>query len=391
MAHLGDVADLIGGGTPSKSVSDYWSGDIPWASVRDLKARWLTSTEFKISQNAVEESSTHVIPSGQVVIATRVGLGKVVQLGQPTAINQDLRAIIPKNPQTLDPDFIYYWYLTVANDVLAAGQGATVLGVKVPYVASLEIPLPPLDEQKRIVAKLDEVMEADWVLTASKDAKTKELRSLIERISGSCFEELLGNPEVAVHPLKDIVDSVNVGFVGTSTNDRDPNGIPYLTARNIKAGYLDYQDMDRISNEFHTQHKKSQVSSGDVVVVRIGNSGQAAPVPPSLPVAHAADLVVIRQPQRVTPNFLTAYLNSPQGRHFSLSKTGGTTRRTLNTSVVAEMPVPVPSLSKQDAVTSRLDAASHAVEELLQLHKRQISETSQLVSSLLRKELRGAA
>ncbi len=157
LVSLGSVANLVGGGTPSKSNPDFWDGDTPWASVRDMKDRWLSSTQFSVTNDGVRASATHVIPKGNVVVATRVGLGKVVQVEQPTAINQDLRAIIPKATAKLDPNFIFYWYQTVSKQVISAGTGATVQGVKIPTIANLQIPLPPLDEQKRIVAKLDEV------------------------------------------------------------------------------------------------------------------------------------------------------------------------------------------------------------------------------------------
>jgi type I restriction enzyme S subunit len=166
---LGDVVFLFGGGTPSKQEETFWGGRIPWASVRDLRARWLDETEFKITGPALNSSASRIIPAGNVVICTRVGLGKVVQVKQDTAINQDLKGLIPKDPGRLCPDFIYYWYLTVANHVVSMGTGATVQGVKVDTVANLRIPLPPLDEQKRIVAKLDEAQRQIDQLTGNLD------------------------------------------------------------------------------------------------------------------------------------------------------------------------------------------------------------------------------
>ena len=93
---LGEVCTLIGGGTPSKSNKTYYTGNVPWATVRDMNSDFLIRTEFKINEKAVKESATHIIPKGNVIIATRVGLGKVCLLKNDTAINQDLKGIIPK-------------------------------------------------------------------------------------------------------------------------------------------------------------------------------------------------------------------------------------------------------------------------------------------------------
>jgi type I restriction enzyme S subunit len=90
---LGNICTLIGGGTPAKKNEDFYKGEIPWATVRDMNVDVITQTEFKITEEAIKNSSTNIINAGNVVIATRVGLGKVCLVNQDTAINQDLRGI----------------------------------------------------------------------------------------------------------------------------------------------------------------------------------------------------------------------------------------------------------------------------------------------------------
>jgi type I restriction enzyme S subunit len=99
---LGSVCQVIGGGTPPKNKPEYYSGGIPWATVRDMRSEIITETECKITKEAVKASATNIIPKGNVVIATRVGLGKVCLLGQDTAINQDLRGVVPLDSRVLE-------------------------------------------------------------------------------------------------------------------------------------------------------------------------------------------------------------------------------------------------------------------------------------------------
>jgi len=108
---LGEVCEVIGGGTPSKDKahSAFYSGDIRWATVRDMKGDLISDTEFKITKEAVKGSSTNIIPKGNVVIATRVGLGKVCLIEHDTAINQDLRGIVPKDAGKLAVPFLFWW------------------------------------------------------------------------------------------------------------------------------------------------------------------------------------------------------------------------------------------------------------------------------------------
>ena len=118
---LGEVCHLIGGGTPSKDNADFYTGNIPWATVRDMRSDVITDTEHKITEAAIKSSSTNIIPSGSVIIATRVGLGKVCLLNQDTAINQDLRGIYPKDKTKLSARFLFWWLKSVSNVIVAEG------------------------------------------------------------------------------------------------------------------------------------------------------------------------------------------------------------------------------------------------------------------------------
>lgn len=186
---LGDVCRIIGGGTPSKANSSFYVGDIPWATVRDMKAEVLTKTECLISKEAVTQSATNIIPRNNVIIATRVGLGKVCLFVKDTAINQDLRGVIPKDPQKLDVRFLLRWFQSIAKTIEDEGTGLTVKGVKLPFVKSLPIPLPPLPEQKRIVAILDEAFEGIGRAVANAEKNLANARELFESYLNAVFTQ----------------------------------------------------------------------------------------------------------------------------------------------------------------------------------------------------------
>lgn len=177
---VGDVCSIVGGGTPSRSNAAFYGGEIPWATIRDMKADWIETTEFSITPTAVKSSATNVLPAGTVIVASRVGLGKVCRLRRDTAINQDLRGFIPKSAKQLDPQYLFLWFKSVADQIVAAGTGATVQGVTLPFLRSLQIPLPPLKEQRRIVAVLDEAFAAIATATANAEKNLANARELFE-------------------------------------------------------------------------------------------------------------------------------------------------------------------------------------------------------------------
>lgn len=151
---LGDVLyDIVGGGTPSKSVPEYFQGSIPLMTVKDMKNSRPVETGFNITEEALADSSSKVVPADTVIIATRMGLGKVVRPKMATAINQDLKALFPSG--ALDKSFLENWLISVASKIEAMGTGTTVKGVRLNEIRELQIPLAPLNEQRRIVEKIE--------------------------------------------------------------------------------------------------------------------------------------------------------------------------------------------------------------------------------------------
>ena len=152
---LGEVVlSNIGGGTPSKSNPNYWNGNISWASVKDLAMDSLNlkNTFDKISELGLRNSTSNLIPSGTIIICTRMGLGKIVISDIDVAINQDLRALIFSN--FIFKKYFVYFYKTLKFN----GQGLTVKGITLDEIYNILLPLPPLSEQQRIVDKLEEIL-----------------------------------------------------------------------------------------------------------------------------------------------------------------------------------------------------------------------------------------
>jgi type I restriction enzyme S subunit len=183
---IGDVCKIIGGGTPSKSKPHYYNGNIPWASVRDMKSELLEKTEFCITEEAVKNSSTNIISRGNIIIATRVGLGKVCLLKNDTAINQDLKGIIPIN-NIIRVKYLFYWFKFVAKEIISHGVGATVQGVKLDFVNRLLIPVPNILQQDHLINKLDCLTEETNQLLKNYEQKLVSLEELKKSILQKAF------------------------------------------------------------------------------------------------------------------------------------------------------------------------------------------------------------
>ncbi len=161
MVVLREIAELRGGGTPSKEIPEYWNdGKIDWITCSDFSDNemYIQDSIRKITEKGLKESSASLIPANTLILVTRVSLGKMAFAKKPTAINQDLTAII-FNESRINKFFVYYYLKSIADIIESNGHGATVKGVTREFVKDLSIPLPPISEQESIVKAIDEEMQ----------------------------------------------------------------------------------------------------------------------------------------------------------------------------------------------------------------------------------------
>lgn len=178
---------IIGGGTPSKRIPEYWGGNLPWASVKDLKqGKYLAKTVDFITEKGLNNSSSNLIPIDSLIICTRMGLGKICINQIPITINQDLKAV--KLSSFISIDYVYNWYKTL----IIKGSGMTVAGIKQEELLSFNIPLPSFNEQKAIVKIVEQLTKEVEQL----EALTEERIQLKEKFSTSALKQLTINDTV---------------------------------------------------------------------------------------------------------------------------------------------------------------------------------------------------
>ncbi len=174
---LGELFNSISsGGTPSKREPKFWNGDIPWASVKDLGfCKFIESTQDYITKEGLTAGSK-LADAGDILICTRMGLGKIAVVKKAVAFNQDLKAV--KLSSCVSVDFFVNTYATVK----IKGTGTTVEGIKQEQLQEYVICLPPLAEQHRIVAKIDELMALCDQLELRSESQLAAHQTLVETL-----------------------------------------------------------------------------------------------------------------------------------------------------------------------------------------------------------------
>lgn len=173
---LGKLGKLTGGGTPSKSNPDYWNGDIPWISAKDMKCDRVYDSIDHITEEAIEKSSTRKIDRGSILFVVR---GMILRHTFPVAItdriitvNQDIKTLIPEKPEM--SEYLFVAVKSIAQNILFSTKEAThgTKRIETPILQNWAIPIPPLEEQQEIVHQVEKLFKkADAIEQRYQKAK----------------------------------------------------------------------------------------------------------------------------------------------------------------------------------------------------------------------------
>jgi type I restriction enzyme S subunit len=388
---LGEVCDIIGGGTPSKKNEEFYTGKIYWATVRDMKEDIISETECKITEEAVKKSATNIIKKGNVVIATRVGLGKICLVAQDTAINQDLRGIVPKNSDQLLIRFLFWWFKSISKIIIDAGTGATVQGVKVTFVKALKIPLPPLEEQKQIVTILDEAFEGIDKAIENTEKNLANAREIFESYLNSIF--INKGDDWVEKKLGDVCEFKNgINFDKTQKGNQ---GILTVDVLNMYSenNYLSLDSLYRVDKEIK---KDYLLKKGDLLFVRSSvkreGVGWAAYFPDFFESVTFCGFIIrarIIEKFIIDPDFLVYYFRSKRSREEIIAKAKQATITNINQGLLSELLITYPVHKKQIQIITTINELKEETQRLETIYKRKIEALKELKQSILQKAFTG--
>ena len=390
------ILRIVGGGTPSKSKPEYYQGKIPWMSVKDMNKHVLHDTVDHISQAAVDNSSTNVIPAGTPIVATRMSLGKIVVADFDSAINQDLKALVL--PAEVHRDYLVYWYRSVARQIEQMGTGTTVKGIRLGALKGLNFVLPPLAEQKVIADKLDTLLAQ----VENTKARLERIPQILKRfrqsvlaaaVNGRLTEEWRSgdNPEQTFKKLGQAGIEVKTGPFGSALHKSDyvNGGIPVINPMHISNGTIKPSEAMTISHEKYTSLEAWHLRKGDVVVGRRGEMGRASVVESDESQLCGTGSMILRVGEDALPKYLEIILRSPTAVSYFNSASVGSTMVNLNQKVIKNLEVYFPSLSEQTEIVRRVDQLFAHADRIEQQVNNAQARVSNLTQSILAKAFRG--
>ena len=153
---IGEIYEVVGGGTPSTASDEYWGGDVPWITSADIDDLRDVKVRRHVTPKGIRNSTTTMVPQGTLLVATRVGLGKIAIANTPICFSQDLQGLVQR-PDLVVPEYCLYYLSSELQRLKFDGRGTTISGITKKQLKDTPFPLAPYSEQRRIVARVEEL------------------------------------------------------------------------------------------------------------------------------------------------------------------------------------------------------------------------------------------
>ena len=369
---LGDVCTVVGGSTPKTNIPEYWGGGNYWVTPAELTGdKYIESTERTITDEAVAKTNLTLLPVGTVLLSSRAPIGKVCITRSPMYCNQGFKNIVCS--KSLYNEYVYWWLKGKTDYLNSLGVGATFKEISKRSVEQIVIPVPPLEEQSRIVAELD-------LLTGiidKQNAQLKELDNLALAIFYDMFGDPIENPKGwDVKKLGDLSTSVSYG---TSSPSSTVGKYKYLRMNNITyEGFLDLTDLKYIDMD-DAEFEKYSVREGDVLFNRTNSMdliGKTTYIHDMEPMIIAGYIIRVRLADSVLPVYVSKFMNTPamKKKLRGMAK-GAVNQANINSKELKSIDILIPPLALQQSFAEKIQS----IEKQKETIRASIADTQKLL------------
>ncbi len=384
---LAELAEVITKGTtPTTLGHEFTETGIPFLRVQNIeggKVNFERDTLF-IDERTHEALSRSRIRPGDVLvsIAGSIGRAGIVPIGAP-ALNCNQAVAIVRPKESVHRPFLRLWIESsgAQQQIRSSTVTGTISNLSLSQLGNLQIPLPPLAEQRRIA----EVLDKAEALRAKRRAALAQLDSLTQ----SLFLDLFGDPtsifqKWPTKKLGELLDFLTSGSRGWAEHYSE-SGDLFLRIQNVRRDQLLLDDVAYVKAPETAEAKRTRVQPGDVLFSITADLGRTAVVPEGLGTAYINQHLSILRTKALVPRFLSAYFATPSGERQVFGKNRQAVKAGLNFDDIRSFLIPVPPLDLQHEFARRVAA----VEKLKTAQRAALAELDALFASLQHRAFRG--
>ena len=384
---LGELAEIVGGGTPSTSVNSYWDGDIDWYAPAEIGEQiYLESSQRKITEEGLNKSSAKILPIGTVFFTSRAGIGKTAILLKEGCTNQGFQSIVP-NKVKLDSYFIFTRSEELKRYGEIVGAGSTFVEVSGKQMANMELMMPKtMPEQQQIgeyFANLDHLITLHQ---RKYDKLTKVKKSMLEKMFPKNGTNV---PEIRFKGFTDAWEQRKLSAIADKVTEKNV-GLQYIET------FTNSAEFGIISQRDFFDHDIAKMSSlGGYYIVRSEDFVYNPRISTSAPVGPInrnklgrigvmSPLYTVFRPHDIDTTYLEYFFKSKYWHsfmNFNGDSGARSDRFSIKDSVFFEMPIPIPHIDEQKKIGEYLTYLDH----LITLHQRKLEKLKILKKACLEK------
>lgn len=379
------------GGTPKATEKQYYDGgSIPWLVIGDLNDSIVSSSASKITELGLQNSSAKMIPAGTLLVAMYGSIGKLGITGIECCTNQAIA--YAKELYGVTTKYMFFYMAMMKSELISKGKGGTQKNISQTVLNSLEVIVPPLPEQERIVARIEELFSQ---LDAGVET-LKKTKAEIVLYRQAVFSSVIGKYDGVSKKLSDIAVTVD-GDRGknypkkaelTQTGD-----CLFLTAANVKPYGWSFEDNTFISKEKDGILHGGRLQKNDVVITTRGTLGNVAIYDESVPFdtvrINSCMLIIRVTDESVSPYYLAQYLMSPMFKYQIAKLKSGTAQPQIPANILREIPLKIPSSNDQNAIIGELTGKFSVCDSIEQTVDTALQQAEAMRQSILKDAFEG--
>jgi type I restriction enzyme S subunit len=368
---LGEVAEIVGGSTPSTVKQEYWNGDIPFVSPTDVTnlagRNFLNSTEKRITKNGLLSISANVVPPGAVLVTSRASIGFVAINQMPVVTNQGFANLICKGD--VHNIFVLYLIRFLRHELERLASGSTFREFSRRSLRKLTVPLPPLGEQEKMASILstvdDAIQNTDEIIAKTQQLKKGLIHQLLTKgIGHTKFKQTeIGKipDQWDVVPLKNVGEWYSGGTPSKSKKEYWGGRIPWVSPKDMKRVTIDSSSKSITELGLETGSRLVPARS-ILVVVRGLILARDVPVAMNLvSVAFNQDIKALVCSSDFEPEYVLYALLNSKRRILGMTSMSAHGTKRLPFEELADYGIPHPQLDEQRKIASGLRSVEEKI------------------------------
>ena len=367
MTKVAEICKFQSGGTPSKSNTDFYGGQIPWITTVSLNGGYIDETNAIdwITDDAIKNSAAKIVPQNSILIGTRVGIGKTAINRVAISTSQDVIALIDIDERVWNKQFLCLFFLSQRDYLLSQARGATIKGIKIETISNLVLPSYSIGKQSEIVATLFNLKS---IITHRKQQLSK-----LDELVKARFVEMFGDPVTNPHnfekkPLSEFAE-IKIGPFGSLLHKEDyiEKAHALVNPSHISEGKIAVDLKLTVSDEKYEELSAYHLFVDDVVMGRRGEMGRCAVVSENGLLCGTGSMI-IRSNGILKADFIQKIISFPSVKKTIEDMAVGQTMPNLNVPIVSNFMIICPPLEVQEQYYSfaeQIDKSKVVVQKAL--------------------------